>query len=329
VDSVTTAPVSGQACGTVRPIIVGKPTYDRARRLIGLPIALENTGQRALRVPARLYGWEDSVVITAPRGLGGNEYAGHVDLAAADSSIPTTSSRFAGAVLWRFDTLLATSGESQVLAAGARSRGRQVELTALPGVLQFEAKFWADARVVGSIVPAIAPDGVTDEAWAALTSPANVVVERPGGPRRVRNAVWVVFQPSAQQSDRQAAIDLVAGEVVGGSMGLGRQYGGMYLVRIPDATAAASDSVYGPVLRARAQLLALPTVKYVWLVVLDPPGPTLRRPDDSGVRNVELLVQEPVALRYESPERACNGENPHGASLAVTTPPAGVEIIGH
>jgi hypothetical protein len=274
VDSVTAAPGGGEGCGTIRPIIVGKPTFGRARRIIGLPIALENTGPRALRAPARLYAWEDSVIITAPSRLVGNHYAGHVGFAPADSSIPTMSSRFGGSLLWRFDALLATSGESQVLAVGARSRVRWIELTVMPGVLELRTTLWGEAGRAGTPVPLVAPDGVEANVWAALTVPQNIFSERAGGPRFVRNAVWVVFQASATQADRQAAIDLVSGDVIGGSR-LGQPpYGGTYLVRLPGATVTAPDSALGPILRARARLRELPTVKYVWPVILDPPGPT-------------------------------------------------------
>jgi hypothetical protein len=273
VDSVTAAPAGSEGCGTIRPIIVGKPTYDRARRLIGLPVALENAGPRALRSPARLYGWEDSVVITAPPVLVDNEYAGYVDFARADSSISTASSRFGGSLLWRFDTLLAVSGESQVLAAGARSRLRWIELTVMPGVRELRTTLWGEAGRAGTQVPPVAPGGVAADVWAALTVPQNIFSERAGGPRFVRNAVWVVFQASATQADRQAAIDLVSGDVIGGSR-LGQPpYGGTYLVRLPGVTVTAPDSALGPMLQARARLRELPTVKYVWPVILDPPGP--------------------------------------------------------
>jgi hypothetical protein len=40
-------------------------------------------------------------------------------------------------------------------------------------------------------------------------------------------------------------------------------------------------------------------------------------------------TQKPVACRYTSPARARDGENPHGASLAVTRPRVGSKLIGH
>jgi hypothetical protein len=213
VDSVTAG--NTQLCGVIRPVLAGKPVYDRARRVIQLPVALENGGQRQLRDPARLYGREDSVAITAPPGLVGNEYAGYVDFASSGSSIAAASTSFSGALVWRFDTLLAATGaEPQRLAAGARSRVRWVELTVLPGVLEFGVTFWAQARRAGSSVPAVAPD--TIPAWVyADSNLVNDTTQIFGV--FYANVILVEFEEGTSQAARQGAIDAVGGEVIGGA----------------------------------------------------------------------------------------------------------------
>ena len=63
------------SCGPVQPVLAGTPEFDLTKQRVRLPIALENRGTRALRAPARLYGWEDSLVVLAPPGPAKNERA--------------------------------------------------------------------------------------------------------------------------------------------------------------------------------------------------------------------------------------------------------------
>jgi subtilisin family serine protease len=269
VDSVTaTGP---QVCGAVRPVLVGKPVYDRTRRVIQLPIALENSGQQQLRDPARLYGWEDSVTIVAPAGLVGNEYAGYIDFVSSDSSIAATATSFNGALVWRLDTLLAaTAAEPQRLAPGARSRVRWVELTALPGVQEFTATFWAAARRVGLLVPAAAPD--TIPAWVhADSNLVNDTTQSLGV--FYANVIFVEFEEGTSQAARQEAIDAVGGEVIGGRMyPSGGE--GLYFVRIDAGRQAA------PLLAA---IRRLRTLSQIVLASFDAPTtPKSRKPWDGN-----------------------------------------------
>ena len=76
-------------------------------------------------------------------------------------------------------------------------------------------------------VPAQAPDSVP--AWVRADS--NLAGPSAHIPVRFRKNLLVVqFQRQATQAERQAAIDLVAGTVVGGG---GGGSGGIYLVRVP------------------------------------------------------------------------------------------------
>ena len=68
----------------------------------------------------------------------------------------------------------------------------------------------------------------------------------------LRNMVLVVFQAGATQPERQAAVDLINGEVVGGVRAFGDE--GFYFVRIAD------DGTAGPLFRAMGLLESLPQV---------------------------------------------------------------------
>ena len=117
-------------------------------------------------------------------------------------------------------------------------------------------------------VPAQAPDSVPSLVWDTLVAAGNVMIN-PLHLRGtwIRNVVEVTFRPTATLAQRQAAIDLVNGEVVGGiPLGGAEKY---YIVRIPYAL-APGDSVSGPVLRAGATLRALPFIESAWPVNLDP-----------------------------------------------------------
>jgi hypothetical protein len=87
----------------------------------------------------------------------------------------------------------------------------------------------------------------------------------------VRNLLKVIFVPTATLAQRQAAIDLINGQLVGGiSMGGVPTY---YIVRIPYSL-ATSDSASGPVLRSAAALRALGYVESAFPVSPDLPLPS-------------------------------------------------------
>jgi hypothetical protein len=79
---------------------------------------------------------------------------------------------------------------------------------------------------------------------------ANIITGSPlMSGRYLRNIVKVIFEPGTPQEQRQAAIDLIEGEVVGGSRLF--RTDGVYFVRIQD------DGTAGPLMRAKAQLNSL------------------------------------------------------------------------
>ena len=116
--------------------------------------------------------------------------------------------------------------------------------------------------MTNSPVPPIAPETVPDWVYAE----ENIISNSPlmlG--EFVRNIVMVLFQPDATQAERQAAVDLIGGEVVGGS----RMFitDGVYFVRI------ASHGAGAALFRAVVQLEALPQVFCANIELVNITGP--------------------------------------------------------
>ena len=236
------------SCGPVQPVLAGTPEFDHAKKRVRLPIALENRGARTLRAPARLYGWVDSLVVLAPPGLAKNRHTSeYLAFLAPDSVIAGTAERLAGARVWRFDDKLSAEGTAQTLAAGARSQVRWVEVAVHSGVQRFQVTLRAEAGRAGGVVPAEAPEeGIP---WRYYSND-NLVFNHPrmSGPYP-RNVVMIAFRDEATQEQKQAAIDAIGGEVIGGG------WGGYYYVRIQD------DGTAAPLWKAIDLLLALPQVE--------------------------------------------------------------------
>jgi hypothetical protein len=124
-----------------------------------------------------------------------------------------------------------------------------------------------DFELHGRTVPAQAPDSISSALWDSLTATANVMTDPPGMRGRwARNVMFITFQPSATLADRQAVIDLIQGEVVGGNTWPGGER--EYIVRIPYAT-APGDSISGPVLRTVRALRGHPSVLTVYPLSMD------------------------------------------------------------
>lgn len=112
-------------------------------------------------------------------------------------------------------------------------------------------------------VTALPPDSVPTTVWRALHAPKNMVQSSPEwtGPFP-RNVVVLMFREDASRAQRQAAVDSVRGDVVGG-LPVGK--GGYYYVRIAD------DGTPKPLFAAIAKLKMLPQV-----VLATPELPTIR-----------------------------------------------------
>jgi hypothetical protein len=105
-----------------------------------------------------------------------------------------------------------------------------------------------------SRVPALPPNQyMADSVASEVYSPSNIsegdsVITGPFP----RDLLWVWFQDGASQPERQAAIDLIHGKVVGGAP---VRFGGIYYVRIH------ADGTTGRLQRAIAMLKALPQIR--------------------------------------------------------------------
>ena len=116
-------------------------------------------------------------------------------------------------------------------------------------------------------VPAHAPDSISSVLWDSLIAPANIMTDPPGMRGRwARNVMMITFKRTATRAERQAAIELIHGEVVGGNPPFGDD--GEYIVRIPYAT-APSDSLSGPVLRAFLALRGNPAIVAAYPIGMD------------------------------------------------------------
>jgi hypothetical protein len=237
---VTVVPLTVPGCaGTLVPVVDSSATLDRKGRL-RLPLVLENRGTVTVGPPAHLVSWRDSLRIVTQ-----GSKTPVLQFVNPDSVVPTTSPSMPGALLWKYDTLLAGPGQRQVLAPGARSRVRWVEMDAV-GVSVFRVTFHTRAVTTTPTVPLTPPSGRPAE----LYHESNVIAgSRLATGPYPRNVVVVVFHRAATQAERQAAIDLVGGEVVGGY-----PRSGIYLVKAPD------DGTDAPLVSAIEKLSALPQV---------------------------------------------------------------------
>ena len=147
-------------------------------------------------------------------------------------------------------------------------------------------------------VPAHAPDSISSVLWDSLTAPANIMTDPPGMRGRwARNVMFITFKRTATQADRQAVIDRIHGEVVGGNPPFGDD--GEYIVRIPYAT-ALGDSISGPVLRAFLALRGHPAIVAAYPLSMDNLSKIhdIKPTNGTGGR----VSPEPAAVR--SPDRS-------------------------
>jgi hypothetical protein len=152
-------------------------------------------------------------------------------------------------------------------------------------------------------VSATPPPPISQALYDSLIQPANLIATGRTG-KVMRDIIVVQFKPSANLVDRQSAIALVNGVVIGGT-GDGYPETG-YLVRIPYVL-SAGDSLLGPVLRATKTLRALPTIDFATIEVLDPITPQFLKPIDG-----------PGFTRWPLSRDSANGSN--WAQTALNAP---------
>lgn len=151
----------------------------------------------------------------------------------------------------------------EVIGAHAWSRARRWRWTVPPNVAAFTYRIRVFAAMPGeSRVPATAPDTVpraiyrtgryvTGSSWISGTF--------------LRDVVVVGFRKGATAEERETAVELVSGTVVGGrNSGTGE---GEYFVQIPDTGSEAGLAA------AIAELSALPQVEFAVAEIVDAFGP--------------------------------------------------------
>jgi hypothetical protein len=265
---VTVTPIAGAACGSVQVAIAGTPVFDTARRLVRLPVALHNSEILQLHPPAAVLARPGSLAITAGTPAGGVLRYAAVDSIAGDSlRVGRPDAR------WVFDQSLGAPPAPAVIASdgatvvppGGMSGPRMIGVTVPRAVMAFRVTLYGDGTNVFT-VPVPAPDGVPLEELEDSRAPDNIVTNDPRIPGRlVRNKLWLLFRDSASAEQRQAAVDLVQGVVIGGRLIGPSPY---YYLRIP----ANPDSGGGPLAAVIRTLAALPQVQHVMPDVVTGPA---------------------------------------------------------
>jgi hypothetical protein len=101
-------------------------------------------------------------------------------------------------------------------------------------------------------VPALPPDSVPSALWDEIHAPGNIIPSSPEwGVPFPQDLIVLAFKEDATQTERQRAVDAVAGEVIGGEH---VDRGGYYYVRIP------SDGTADALFRAITKLKTFPKV---------------------------------------------------------------------
>jgi hypothetical protein len=117
----------------------------------------------------------------------------------------------------------------------------------------------------------VPPDSVPLAVWQALHASTNLAADSlQGGRPYPRNLIYLMFRSTATQAQRQVAVDLVSGTVIGGaSIGPGERY---YLIQIQD------NGTSGPLGAAIDTLKTLSQVYLVHAEIND--SPLFRKPND-------------------------------------------------
>ncbi|MGH7717256.1 MAG: S8 family peptidase, partial [Gemmatimonadaceae bacterium] len=234
-------------------------------------MAVRNAGNRAVRAPVRIYGTEDSLAVLSPADLAAAPRgSGAVAFLSSDSASAPSPSDPAGARIWRYERRLLPASLRELAPPDTQPARRWIEVRVAPGVEAFDVSLRAEATLT-DLVPAAAPTTFPREMYDR----SNFVSDpgRTGNLFFVRNILVVMFKIGATQEERQAAIDLSGGEVVGGHR-IGPD-DGFYIVYIPGDGA-------GPLLAAQSALRRLPQVISVTPEYLNSVKPGYLKPYDGS-----------------------------------------------
>ena len=228
-------------------------------RRLTLFVRLLNKSGQTLQMPVRLYLPSTGITVVAPSGT------------PASKVVPLTpdSTEAGGGKIWFI-------GGTGTLAANDSTVQDTIKVNVMSPVTQARFQFTATANTasVGGPVPALPPDSVPSAVWAALHAPANMVASAPWNPAPfARNLVLVTFKENTPQASKQAAIDAIGGQVVGGNRS---GNGGIYYVTIVD------DGTPTPLFNAINTLKTFPDVEIARAEALALAPGYLRPQDGSG-----------------------------------------------
>jgi Subtilase family len=246
--SVTIASIPSQSCASpVQPTLSAghTPTYDSVAGVVHVWVAIANGGKSDLTMPARLLGAiARQATAFSPTAIGSG------CVASACVTFANADTQSGVGPIWRYDTLLAASGSPQVLATGAQSAAREIDVVVRGHPQPWRVTFDVRAQE-GSVVPALPPDN--RPSWIFASPAYNRGMAATG-------IVTVQFKSGTSQADRQLTIDLISGRVVGGTRFQSGGSGGNYYVSVPNDSTEAQ-------LKARVlQLKSLPMVAMAGLV---------------------------------------------------------------
>lgn len=254
------------------------PVFDSTTGVLRVPVVMRNLGTSPVVAPARIrFNADSSQFINAQ----GQVIAGTPNIVATNYDTANVSGRSGQ---WRYDTLLASSGQAQLLMPNAVSRRRWLEFSGSDWSQRVRIKLPTVATVAPT-VPAIAPDSVPAGTLQAMRADSNITHD--DAPEMsgsfARNVVLVIFKTTATQQQRAAILASVGGTVVGG---FGAGGGGMYYVQL------AGPSTTQHLFSVIATLRADPNVKLAVPDLLEPISPTYRIPSDgTAFRSCRTLAE--------------------------------------
>lgn len=282
---VTVTPIAGESCGSVQLTVSESAAFDTVRRVVELPVAVRNTGILQLHPPVAVMARPGALAITA-----GTPATGALRYVAIDSVDGDSLRGGRPDARWLFDRSLHAASAPEVVAsdgatvipADGTSAARRIGVAVPRGVTAMRVTLYASGANVFT-VPAEPPDKVPLDEVEDSRLPDNIVTNDPRIPGRVvRNKLWLLFRDNATPEQRQAAIDLVGGVVIGGRRigtdprgvftktfsGSANAAPGYYYLRIP----ANPDSGAGPLAAVIRTLALLPQVQHVMPDVVTRPG---------------------------------------------------------
>ena len=261
------------------------PTFDVAAGTLRVPIVLKNVGSVAVMAPARIrFNADSSQFLNAQ----GQVMPGTPNILATNYDTASANGRSGQ---WRYDTLLAPSGQGQVLAPGATSRRRWLEFAGSDWSQIVRIKVPTMATQVAAI-PSVPPDSVPHALINSLP-----IVSAAGQDSMRSSMLMIRFDPSASVNERQQVLAAVGGTVVGGRRISPTD--GFYFIYVPPANTVSS------ILRLVARAGSYPQViaAYSWRTQF-PDIRAHRRPSDASsgwhaaLWNVAAVRADPSSARW-------------------------------